>query len=131
MSENRYTFGVGRRKTAVARVKLFAGKGESTINGKNFDEYISRSDLFHSLFGPLKALNLKDNFYFDVKVSGSGESAQVDAIAHGIARALVVADEANKPTLKAEGFLTRDARKVERKKPGRHKARKAIQWSKR
>jgi small subunit ribosomal protein S9 len=74
---------------------------------------------------------MKDDLYFEVKVIGSGESAQASAIAHGLSRALAEKDIAHRPLLKAEGMLTRDARKVERKKPGRHKARKGMQWSKR
>jgi len=131
MADKKYTYAVGRRKTAVAQVRLFSGKGESMINNKKFNEYITRSDLFDALHAPLKAVGSKDNVHFEVTVKGSGERAQVDAIVHGIARALVKANEDNKITLRDGGFLTRDARKVERKKPGLHKARKAIQWSKR
>lgn len=131
MADKKYTYAVGRRKTAVAQVRLFSGKGESTINARKFDEYISRPDLFDRLHSPLKAVGAKDDVHFTVTVKGSGERAQVDAIVHGLARALVKANEEHKMTLKDGGFLTRDARKVERKKPGLHKARKAIQWSKR
>ena len=87
--------------------------------------------MFEKLFAPLKAVGKKDAMHFEVIVKGSGDSAQVGAMIHGIARALVKHNEDNKATLKQEGFLTRDARKVERKKPGLHKARKAVQWSKR
>lgn len=128
---SKYTYSIGRRKTASAQVKLFEGKGKSIINDKQAEEYITRSDLFQSVYEPLKVCKTKDTFYFEVKVSGSGESAQADAIAHGLARALASKDESFKTVLKAAGLLTRDARKVERKKPGRHKARKGMQWSKR
>lgn len=128
---SKYTYTIGKRKTASAQVMLFEGKGESTINDRKAGEYISRTDLFDVAYTPLKLCKAKDSMYFQVKVSGSGESAQVAAIAHGLARALASKDEGFKQVLKAAGLLTRDARKVERKKPGRHKARKAMQWSKR
>lgn len=128
---NKYTYNIWKRKTASAQVKLFEGKGKDTINGKNASEYISRSDLFDVVYSPLKACKAKDNYYFEVAIAGSGVSAQAEAIRHGLARSLSELDEGFKKVLKAAGFLTRDARKVERKKPGRHKARKAMQWSKR
>jgi small subunit ribosomal protein S9 len=87
--------------------------------------------LFDTVYAPLKLCQLKDETYFEVAIIGSGISAQAEAIRHGLARALVLKDESLKTILKAAGFITRDARKVERKKPGRHKARKGMQWSKR
>ncbi len=131
MSAKKYSYAVGRRKSAVAQVRLFAGKGESTINGKAVDGYVHRADLFHTIYAPLKTTGVYDGFHFEAKVSGSGEASQAEAIRHGIARALVVADENLKQTLRGSGFLTRDARKVERKKPGLKKARKSPSWSKR
>ena len=128
---SKYTYAVWERKTASAQVKLFEGKGKNIINGKAMEEYISRADLFDIVFTPLKITKLKDNFYFEVKVRGSWESAQAQAIRHGISRALTEKDSSLRPMLKEAWLLTRDARKVERKKPGRHKARKAMQWSKR
>ena len=125
-----YTYWLGRRKTATARVRLFAGKGESKINGKPLKQYVTRDDLLSKVHAPLKIAGAAE-YHFSVSVLGSGESAQAHAIAHGIARALVKIDEAFKTALRDAGFLTRDARKVERKKPGLHKARKRIQWSKR
>ena len=125
----KYTYAIGRRKTASAQVRLFAGKGDSLVNEKPLKEYITRDDLRSVVHAPLKASG--GEYYFTVKVSGSGESAQAGAIAHGIARALVLVDETYKKALREAGHLTRDARKVERKKPGLHKARKRIQWSKR
>lgn len=122
---------MGRRKSAVAQVRLFPGKGESTINEKTVDGYIKRADLFHTVYSPLKVAGVYDGFHFEVKVSGSGESSQAEAIRHAIARALVVADENLKQVLRGSGFLTRDARQVERKKPGLKKARKSPSWSKR
>ena len=126
-----YTYAIGKRKTAVAQVRLYLGEGTSKINGRVLNEYVHRPDLFEVLFAPLRTIGAKDAYYFEVKVAGSGESAQVQAIAHGISRALVERDSALRKTLKGQGLLKRDARKVERKKPGLHKARKASQWSKR
>ena len=128
---SKYTYSVWKRKTASAQIRLFEWKGKDMINGKEIKEYVSRTDLFDVIYTALKVTKLKDKFYFEVKVAGSGESAQAQAIRHGISRALVKKDEALRPILKEAGLLTRDARKVERKKPGRHKARKAMQWSKR
>lgn len=128
---SKYTYSIGRRKTASAQVRLFEGKGESVINDKKAGEYITRTDLFDSVYTPLKLCKMKDTMYFEVKVSGSGESAQAAAIAHGLARGLAEKDEGFKQILRAAGLLTRDARKVERKKPGKKKARKSPSWSKR
>jgi small subunit ribosomal protein S9 len=126
-----YTYSLGKKKTASAQVKLFQGKGESTINGLPLGEYITRTDLFETVFAPLKLCKLDDKTYFVVEVQGSGESSQAAAIAHGLAKALNLSDAAHRPVLKAAGMLTRDARKVERKKPGLKKARKSPSWSKR
>jgi small subunit ribosomal protein S9 len=131
MSSKEYAYAVGRRKTAVAQIRLYSGKGVSTINEKPVDTYVTRADLFQKIYAPLKTAGAFDTFHFDVKVSGSGESSQAEAVRHAVARALVVADENLKKALRGAGFLTRDARKVERKKPGLHKARKAGSWSKR
>ena len=128
---SKYTYSVWRRKTASAQVRLFEWAWESKINDKKVSEYIQRKDLFDVLLTPLKLTKNKDNFYFEVKVSGSGESAQIQAIAAGISKALVEANISNKAVLREAGLLTRDARKVERKKPGKKKARKSPTWSKR
>ena len=101
------------------------------INGKKISEYVNRADLFDTIYTPLKLTKLKDKVYFEVAIVGSGESAQAEAIRHGLSRAIASKDDSMRAILKAAGLLTRDARKVERKKPGRHKARKATQWSKR
>lgn len=127
----KYTYAVGRRKTASAQVRLYEGSKDSKINEKALNDYIKRDDLFDALYAPLRLCWVKDNYFFEVKVSGSGNAAQVDAIKLGLARALAEKDAKFKALLKEAGMLTRDARKVERKKPGRHKARKAMQWSKR
>lgn len=126
---SKYTYSLGRRKTATAQVRLFSGKGTSTVNDRSLEDYITRDDLRSVVHAPIKIVS--GDYHFSVTVRGSGESAQAYAIAHGIARALVKNDETLKSSLREAGFLTRDARKVERKKPGLHKARKAIQWSKR
>lgn len=126
-----YLYGIGRRKTATATVKLFAGKGDSTINGKPFAAYLARPDLHEAVLKALKTLKKKDDFHFEAEASGSGNSAQAQALGLAIARALVKGDEGARKSLRDVGALTRDARKVERKKPGLHGARKAHQWSKR
>lgn len=131
MAAPKYSYAIGRRKTAVAQVRLFPGKGESLINTKKAEDYITRADLFSTIYAPLKTAGAFDSYYFEIKVQGSGVSAQAEAIRHGIARALVIADENLKSAMRGAGFLTRDARKVERKKPGLHKARKSPSWSKR
>jgi len=128
---SKYTYAIGKRKTASAQIRLFQWKWKDMINGKEVTAYINRTDLFDVVYTPLKITKQKENFYFEVKVSGSGESAQAEAIRHGISRALSTFDLSLRPVLKEAGLLTRDARKVERKKPGLHKARKASQWSKR
>ena len=128
---NKYTYASWKRKTASAQVRLFYCKVENTIEGKKSAEYFSREDLFDTIYSPIKLAKLKDKVHFDITVIGSGISAQAQAIRHGLTRALLVKDEALRTILKAAGFVTRDARKVERKKPGRHKARKGMQWSKR
>ncbi len=131
MSEAKYAYAVGRRKTAVAEIRLYKGKGTNTANGMPLESYVKRSDLFSLIYAPLKTAGVYESFHFDIQVSGSGESAQAQAIRHAVARALVVVDENLRKALKGAGFLTRDARQVERKKPGLHKARKSGSWSKR
>lgn len=126
-----YTYSIGKKKTASAQVKLFEGKGESVINDRKLNEYITRTDLFDVVFSPLKLCKADGTSYFVVEVQGSGESSQAAAIAHGLAKALAEKDAGNRKVLKAAGLLTRDARKVERKKPGLKKARKSPSWSKR
>ena len=128
---NKYTYTLWKRKTTSAQVKIFEWKGNNTVNGKDISDYITRSDLFDTIYAPLKLCKVKDDAYFELTISGWWVSAQAQAIRHGLARGLASKDEGFKKILKAAWFLTRDARKVERKKPGLHKARKAIQWSKR
>ena len=127
-----YYYGTGRRKNAVAAVRLVPGSGKITINSKDIDEYFGLDTLKLLVRQPLAATETEDKFDVIVKAVGVGISGQAGAIRHGIARALVEADEDNyKSVLKAAGFLTRDARMKERKKPGLTKARKASQFSKR
>lgn len=129
--DNKYIYAIWRRKTATAQVRLFEGTGTSTINGKEISVYVTRQDLFDVAFSPIKLCSLKDKVFFEVKVEWSWISAQVQAISHWLSRALSSKEEAFKKILKAAWFLTRDARKVERKKPGKKKARKSPSWSKR
>jgi len=124
-------YGTGRRKTSVARVFLRPGTGNITVNGKALDEFFGRETARMVVRQPLELLEVADKFDVIVNVSGGGISGQAGAIRLGLARALVDYDEANRPALRQAGFLTRDARKVERKKVGLHKARRAVQYSKR
>ena len=127
-----YYYGTGRRKDAVARVRLVPGTGKITINDKDIDDYFGLDTLKLIVRQPLEATETAAKFDVIANAQGGGISGQAGAIRHGIARALVSADEeAYKATLKTAGFLTRDARMKERKKPGLKKARKASQFSKR
>jgi len=124
--------GTGRRKCAVASVKLVPGKGKVIINNKTAKEYFGgRAALEMMVYQPLVLTEKQDNFDVRVKVLGGGVSSQAGAIRHGISRALLVVNEENKPILRSEGLLTRDPRVKERKKFGRKKARKRFQFSKR
>ena len=123
--------GTGRRKSSIARVRLVSGKGVITINDKSVDEYLPSEILKTIVKQPLNVTATEGKFDVIVKVEGGGLSGQAGAIRHGISRALVKASEDNKAALKAAGFLTRDPRMKERKKPGLKKARKAPQFSKR
>jgi len=126
-----YYEGVGRRKVATARVRLYPGEGNIVVNDKPVEEYFSRqADVLH-LLEPLKVTNSVGTFNVLVKVQGGGISGQAGAVRHGIARALLAADPNLRPVLRKGGFLTRDARVKERKKPGLKRARKAPQYTKR
>lgn len=132
MAESRYTEGIGRRKTANARVRITpADKVTLIVNEKKGDEYFSTKELVDIALEPFKSEDVTQDFSVSVKVTGGGQAAQAEAIRHGISRALVKLDEKLRTPLKKEGLLTRDARVKERKKPGLKKARKAAQWSKR
>ncbi len=122
---------VGRRKNAVARVRIAPGTGKRIINKVQMKKYLQRETLEMIVEQPLQELGMSDNFDVYVNVSGGGLSGQAGAIRHGISRALLEYDETLRPKLKARGFLTRDPRMVERKKSGRPKARKRFQFSKR
>jgi small subunit ribosomal protein S9 len=126
-----YYYGTGRRKSAVARVFLKAGKGQFVVNGKPVDEFFGRETGRMIVRQPLDATKSLSSFDISVNVYGGGENGQAGAVRHGIARALIEYDAALKPTLKAAGLVTRDAREVERKKVGLHKARRRKQYSKR
>jgi small subunit ribosomal protein S9 len=129
--EVRYYQGTGRRKEATARVRLYPGDGSIMVNDAPVKEYFSRQrDILH-LTEPLKATATQDSFDVTVKVQGGGISGQAGAVRHGIARALLEADPDLRPTLRKGGFLTRDPRAKERKKPGLKRARKAPQYTKR
>lgn len=121
----------GRRKTAVACVRLFAGAGKLTFNGRDIKEYFPTESLRNYLQQPLKVTNTESRFDIIAKVSGGGLSGQAGAVRHGIARALTLADSSLREVLKDSGFLTRDSRIKERKKPGQPGARKRFQFSKR
>jgi small subunit ribosomal protein S9 len=126
-----YYYGTGRRKTAVARVFLKKGKGVVVVNGKPLDEYFARETGRMVVRQPLEVVNVLRDFDIKVNVEGGGESGQAGAVRHGIARALVDYDATLKPALASVGLMTRDAREVERKKVGLHKARRRKQFSKR
>jgi small subunit ribosomal protein S9 len=132
MADKRYYQGTGRRKTAVARVRLFPGSGEFVVNGKQITEYFGMRDLFQKeLVRPLELTGNAASFNVLVKVRGGGVAGQVGAVRHGIARALLDLNAELRPTLKKAGLLTRDPRVKERKKPGLKRARKRPQYTKR
>lgn len=131
MASNEYT-AVGRRKTAIARVKLVPGKGRIFVNGRTIKDYFGNRATFEMmLYQPLVLTENESKFDVRVKVTGGGISAQTGAIRHGISRALLDVNEENKSVLRLEDLLTRDARVKERKKYGRKRARKRFQFSKR
>jgi small subunit ribosomal protein S9 len=131
MAVEKYTNGVGRRKTAVARVYVKKGKGSIVVNDRALDQYFPYSIQQMTVKQPLVVLDLEGKYDILVNVKGGGYNAQAEAIRHGISRAFDVIDTTNRPTLKANGFLTRDSRMVERKKYGQRKARRKFQFSKR
>jgi len=124
-------WGTGKRKSAIARVRLQAGAGEVVVNERTLDQYFGRETSRMVVQQPFEVTNTGGRFRADVNVCGGGIAAQATAIRHGITRALLEADPELRPTLKKNGFITRDSREVERKKYGRHKARKRPQYSKR
>ncbi len=130
MSEAHF-YGTGRRKTSTARVFMKPGAGEITVNDRPLDKFFGRQTARMIVRQPLELLDLTENFDISVTVSGGGTTGQAGAIRHGLTRALLQYDEAMRPALRKAGFVTRDARAVERKKVGLRKARKATQYSKR
>ena len=128
--ENKYT-AIGRRKRSVAKVTLTPGKGNITVNGKDVKDYMPYETLVMDLVQPLDLVESREKYDIDIVVKGGGFSGQTGAIRLGITRALMLANSENRPTLKANGMVTRDARIKERKKYGLKKARRAPQFSKR
>ena len=129
MAESYYA--TGRRKTSSARVYLSSGSGDITINGRPLDRFFGRQTARMIVRQPLEVVDMNDKFDINVKVTGGGISGQAGAIRHGITRALMAYDESLRKDLRKAGFVTRDAREVERKKVGLRKARRATQFSKR
>ena len=130
MSATQY-YGTGRRKTSTARVFITKGSGAITINGRSLDEYFGREVARMIVRQPVELLDMVDQFDINATVKGGGSFGQAGAIRHGLTRALIKYDEENRKDLRAAGYVTRDAREVERKKVGLRKARKKPQFSKR
>ena len=130
MSEAQY-YGTGRRKTSTARVFLTEGTGDITVNKRPLDQFFGRKTAQMIVRQPLELMNLSNKFNVNVTVSGGGTTGQAGAIRHGLTRALMEYDESLRSDLRKAGFVTRDAREVERKKVGLRKARRATQYSKR
>lgn len=128
---NEYIEAVGRRKSASARVRLYEGDGEIIVNSLPMNVYFGRALDQMTIRQPLVLTGTENSFNISIKVHGGGEGGQAHAVRHGLSRALIVADSNLRPTLKAAGFLTRDARVKERMKPGLKRARKAPQYTKR
>jgi small subunit ribosomal protein S9 len=132
MSEDiRYYEAVGRRKRAVARVRLYPGQGEIVINGKGLQEYFGRPQDWTAVTSPFQVTNNENRYNLSVLVNGGGITGQAEAIRHGVSRALLLIDPNAKTALRRAGYLTRDPREKERKKPGLKRARKAPQYTKR
>ena len=131
MDKQSYFYGTGRRKTSVARVRLISGNGAIIVNGTPYEDRFPSLEHQRTITQPLLVTESTGKYNAVVKVEGGGVTGQSGAIAHGISRALVRADERYKPVLRQNGLLTRDARAKERKKPGLRRARKAPQYTKR
>jgi small subunit ribosomal protein S9 len=127
----KYVFATGRRKTAIANVRMFSGSGKHIINKKPFDQYFSHSILRDEVLQPLEVTGLGSDFHITAHVSGGGIRAQAQAVRHGLAQALATLNQDVRKILKSNTYLTRDDRKKERKKPGLRGARRAPQWAKR
>ncbi len=131
MANSNEILATGRRKCAVARVRMVAGTGKVTVNGKNWEEYFTTEALRGFIAQPFQVSGTVDKFDLNVRLDGGGMSGQAGALRHGIARALVAFDESYRAVLKSNGMMTRDSRVKERKKPGQPGARKRFQFSKR
>lgn len=132
MADKQYFYANGKRKTSTAQVRLYpGGTGKIEVNDKAAKEYFSTNEMVGCIKSPLDLINQSKNYDITIKVVGGGKQSQAEACRHGVARALTVADEELRPQLKVAGYLTRDARAKERKKPGLKRARRAPQWSKR
>ena len=131
MNKKTYYYGTGKRKTAVARVRVFSGNGAIVVNGKPFDELFARPVLRNMILEPFETTETTGKFNVMATVSGGGISSQAGAVRHGISRALAVMDDSLKPVLRQRDLLTRDSRVKERKKYGLKRARKAPQYTKR
>jgi small subunit ribosomal protein S9 len=131
LENGRYAFATGRRKTAVANVRLFAGKGKSTVNNKEILAYFGNKALVERAFKPLNLTGLENRAYIFVNVKGGGLQSQCEAVSQGIATAMAKNNEEFRKVLKKNGTLTRDSRMKERKKPGLKGARRGSQWAKR
>lgn len=127
----RYLFSTGRRKTATANIRLFEGKGQSTVNKKPFDVYFSHGFLRDEALQAFRFTGMANQYYFTATVNGGGIKAQAQAVRHGIAQSLATLGDEVRKVLKKNGLLTRDDRKKERKKPGLKRARRSPQWAKR
>jgi small subunit ribosomal protein S9 len=126
-----YYEGIGRRKTSTARVRIMSGNGQFIVNGKPAEAYFTRQGDLEDILSPLRAVDMDGKLDISVKVNGGGVTGQTGAVRHGIARALLVMDPDLRPVMRAAGYLTRDSRMKERKKPGLKRARKAPTYTKR
>jgi small subunit ribosomal protein S9 len=131
MAAERYLYGTGRRKTSVARVRLYPGAGEILVNGKGYMDVFTRGTHQQKVLAPLKAAGLDGKYNIQARIAGGGVTGWAGALSHGIARAIASNDETTKPALRRQGLLTRDPRMKERKKVGLKRARKAPQYTKR
>jgi small subunit ribosomal protein S9 len=132
MSERKYVYATGKRKTSIAKVRLYPnGRGQITINDKPIKEYLTVDHQFSAVYAPLKLVDGEKSYDLSITVQGGGVTGQAEAIRHGVTKALVIHDPSLRTTLKKEGLLTRDPRAKERKKPGLKRARRAPQWAKR
>lgn len=130
-ADGKYVWAVGRRKTSVANVRLFQGDGKSTVNKKSIEKYFNNSGFVAEALKPMQLTGTEKNSYVYVNIAGGGLHSQAKALAHGLARAIILASPDSRKVLKKNGMLTRDSRMKERKKPGLKRARRGPQWAKR